>query len=134
MDKISKLLGICIELFEYLFAMVVLFAVILSVVASAQIFIQFDWTNNKAFYDFIYRVLLLVIGLELSRLLITHNLQAVLELIAFVIARKTLKPDITSLDILLIVLSFFLLICSRVLISVNFQNILKYTYGRTKIK
>lgn len=133
MEKTSKLLDKGIVLFEYLFAVVVLFAVIISVIASFNTFIQFDWANNKSFYDFIYRVLLLVIGLELARLLITHNLQAVLELIAFVIARKTLKPDITSLDILFIVLSFFLLICSRALISINFQDVLKNTYGRTKV-
>lgn len=130
MEKTSKLLGKSIELFEYLFALVVLFAVVISVLASLTSFMQFDWSSNKAFYDFIYRVLLLVIGLELARLLITHNIQAVLELIAFVIARKTLKPDITSLDILFIVISFFLLICSRVLISINFQDILKNAYGR----
>jgi len=133
MGKTSKLLDKCIVLFEYLFAVVVLFAVVISVVASLNIFIQFDWTSNKSFYDFIYRILLLVIGLELARLLITHNLQAVLELIAFVIARKTLKPDITSLDILLIVISFFLLICSRVLISINLQDILKNAYGKSKV-
>jgi hypothetical protein len=132
MDKTSKLLDKSIVLFEYLFAVVVLFAVVISVFASLNNFVQFDWGSNKSFYDFIYRILLLVIGLELARLLITHNLQAVLELIAFVIARKTLKPDITSLDILFIVISFFLLICSRALISINFQDILKNTYGRAK--
>jgi len=134
MEKTSKLLDKGIVFFEYLFAVVVLFAVVISVVASLNIFIQFDWTSNKSFYDFIYRILLLVIGLELARLLITHNLQAVLELIAFVIARKTLKPDITSLDIVFIVISFFLLICSRVLISINFQDILKNVYGRAKVQ
>lgn len=130
MEKTSKLLDKGIVLFEYFFAMVVLFTVAISVVASINLFFQFDWINNKSFYDFIYRILLLVIGLELARLLITHNLQAVLELIAFVIARKTLKPDITSLDILFTVISFFLLICSRVLISINFQEILKRSYDR----
>jgi len=133
MERMSKLLGKTIELFEYSFAVVVLFAVVISIVASLTSFMQFDWGSNKAFYDFIYRVLLLVIGLELARLLITHNLQAVLELIAFVIARKTLKPDITSVDILFIAIAFFLLICSRVLISINIQNILKNTYGRAKV-
>lgn len=134
MENISKSLGKAIELFEYSFAIVILGVVIISVVTSFFSFAQFDWSTNKSFYDFIYRILLLVIGLELARLLITHNLQAVLELIAFVIARKTLKPDITSLDILFIVISFFLLICSRVLISIDFQEVLKNSYGRTKEK
>lgn len=134
MKNASNYINKGIQIFEHFFAILVLLAVILSVFSSVRIFIQFDWSNNKSFYDLIYRVLLLVIGLELARLLITHNLQAVLELIAFVIARKTLKPDITSLDILLIVASFFLLIFSRVFISVRFQDFIKNNYGRAKKK
>jgi len=44
-------------------------------------------------------VLLLVIGLELVRMLVTHSLSAVLELLAFVIARKMLKPDLSGFTV-----------------------------------
>lgn len=39
-------------------------------------------------------------------MLITHNMDAVLELLAFVIARKMLRPELSSMDIALSVLSF----------------------------
>jgi hypothetical protein len=134
MDKISTSLSKIIQMFEFFFAVIVLISVVASISSNVNTFLFVDWSNNKSFYDLIYRVLLLVIGLELARLLITHNLQAVLELIAFVIARKTLKPDVTSLDVLLIVIAFFLLICSRVLIMFDFKNFYTMHYGRSKEK
>ena len=38
----------------------------------------------ETFYELIGRILLLVIGVELIRTLVTHDLTAVLELLAFV--------------------------------------------------
>jgi len=72
-----------------------------------------DWSAKETFYELIYRILLLVIGLELVRMLITHSLGAVLELLAFVIARKMLKPDLTAVDIILSVLAFVILLAGR---------------------
>jgi hypothetical protein len=61
----------------------------------------------------IYRVLLLVIGVELVRTLVTHELGAVLELLGFVVARRMLKPDLAVLDILLSVLAFVALLAAN---------------------
>ena len=72
-----------------------------------------DWRDTATLYELIYRVLLLVIGVELIRTLVTHNLGAVLELLAFVIARKLLKPDLSALDILLSVSAFAILLGTR---------------------
>ena len=72
-----------------------------------------DWRETATFYELIYRVLLLVIGVELVRTLVTHDLRAVLELLAFVIARKLLKPDLSTLDILLSVAAFVGLLAAR---------------------
>ena len=58
-----------------------------------------DWRSTETFYELTYRVLLLVIAVELVRTLITHDLTAILELLAFVIARKMLKPDLEAIDI-----------------------------------
>ena len=52
-------------------------------------------------------------AVELIRTLVTHDLGAVLELLAFVIARKLLKPDLTALDILLSVSAFVVLLFAR---------------------
>jgi hypothetical protein len=99
--------------FERLLAMVVLVGVVFSAIGSVQALLGQDWSTTDAFYDLVYRVLLLVIGLELVRMLVTHELAAVLELLAFVIARKMLKPDLTSLDIALNVLAFVGLVLAR---------------------
>jgi hypothetical protein len=73
---------------------------------STQTLAAMDWRLTETFYELIYRVLLLVIGVELVRTLVTHELRAILELLAFVVARKMLKPDLAVLDILLSVLAF----------------------------
>lgn len=130
MNKIKTLFPDIIQIFEYFFAVILLFVVLIAIISSVGIFAQSDWSLNQTFYDLIYRILLLVIGLELARLLITHNLQSVIELIAFVIARKTLKPDVSSSEILLISIAIFLLILSRVIISLDLHNLVKGLYGR----
>ena len=79
-----------------------------------------DWRLTETFYELIYRVLLLVIGVELVRTLVTHELRAILELLGFVVARKMLKPDLVVLDILLSVLAFVaLLAANRFLLSTS---------------
>ena len=80
---------------------------------SAIALVGMDWRDTATFYELIYRVLLLVIGVELIRTLVTHNLGAVLELLAFVIARKLLKPDLSAVDILLSVSAFAILLVTR---------------------
>lgn len=72
-----------------------------------------DWNHTDTLYELINRILLLVICLELIRTLLTHELEAVLELLAFVVARKTLKPDLSVTDILLSVIAFVILMIAR---------------------
>jgi hypothetical protein len=50
---------------------------------------------------------------ELIRTLVTHDLMAVLELLAFVVARKMLKPELATIDILLGVAAFAGLLAAR---------------------
>jgi hypothetical protein len=94
-------------------AAVVLIGVLAFLVTSVWHFLSLDWTSMDTYYDLIYRSLLIIIGLELVRMLVTHSVAAVLELLAFVIARKMLKPDLTSLDIILSVAAFVLLMAAR---------------------
>jgi uncharacterized membrane protein (DUF373 family) len=72
-----------------------------------------NWSNVDTLYELINRILLLVICLELIRTLLTHELEAVLELLAFVVARKTMKPDLSVIDILLCSVSFVILLAAR---------------------
>lgn len=98
---------------EQLLAGVVLVGVVFAGVGSVQALSVMDWRATDAMYELVYRVLLLVIGLELARMLVTHDLLAVVELLAFVIARKMLKPDLTSVDVALGVGAFAALLLAR---------------------
>ncbi len=80
---------------------------------SVKVLIVMDWSSTETFYEFINRTLIAVIGLELVRMLVNHSIGAVLELLAFVIARKMLKPDLESLDIALSAGSFVALMAAR---------------------
>jgi hypothetical protein len=103
---------------ERLLALVILCGVVLFGLCSAQTLAAMDWQLAETFYELIYRVLLLVIGIELVRTLVTHELRVILELLAFVVAMKMLKPDLAVLDILLGVLAFVaLLAANRFLLS-----------------
>jgi hypothetical protein len=103
---------------EGVLASAILIGVVGFGISSAYSLALMDWRTTDAFYELIYRVLLLAIGLELVRTLVTHNLAAVLELLAFVVARKMLKPDLDVLDILLSVVAFVaLLAANRFLLS-----------------
>ncbi len=105
---------------ERLLALVILGGVLVFGLSSAQTMATMDWQLTETFYELIYRVLLLVIGIELVRTLVTHELRAILELLAFVVARKMLKPDLAVLDILLSVLAFVaLLAANRFLLSTS---------------
>ena len=109
----EKLFNPIVRWFEKILAIAVLASVIVAAVKGGFYLAGMDWTAKETFYELIYRMLLLVIGLELVRMLITHSLAAVLELLAFVIARKMLKPDLTATDIILSVLAFVALLVGR---------------------
>jgi hypothetical protein len=98
---------------ERVLALVILGGVFVFGLRSAQTLAAMDWRLTETFYELIYRVLLLVIGVELVRTLITHDLRAILELLAFVVARKMLKPESATLDILLSVLAFVALLAAH---------------------
>ncbi len=98
---------------ERLLALVILGGVFVFGLRSIQTLAAMDWRLTETFYEMIYRVLLLVISVELVRTLVTHELRAILELLAFVVARKMLKPDLGVLDILLSVLAFVALLVAN---------------------
>lgn len=117
MKGFSNIIPITVKFIENFLAFIVLFSVTLYILSSFLFFLNADWQTKEVFYELIYRVLLTTIGLELARMLVTHNFLSILELLAFVVARKMLKPELTSIDVLLGVVSFtILLIANRFLI------------------
>lgn len=112
-----------VKVIETILACIVIASVLLYILNSIGMFISADWQDRETFYELIYRVLLTTIGLELARMLVTHNFISILELLAFVVARKMLKPDITTIDIVLGVISFVvLLFANRFLIIPTNKN------------
>lgn len=112
-DWIPKQFISAVVLLERVMALAVLAGVIIYGIGSSVMLFQMDWQLNDTFYELLYRVLLIVIGLELVRMLVIHDLSAVLELLAFVAARKVLKPDIAAFDIMLAILAFVALLAAR---------------------
>ena len=51
-------------------------------------------------HDFIATVLVILLGFEVVRLILVHNIAVVLELMLLVIARKMLYPEISALDLM----------------------------------
>lgn len=111
--KIAPQLAFLVRAIEFILALFVLAGVVASAGSSVQILLAKDWSSTAAFYELIYLVLLLVIGVELVKMLVVRDLLAVLELLAFVVARKMLKPELGSLDILLVVMAFVALMWAR---------------------
>lgn len=98
---------------ERVVAAVVLIAVCMYCVASVNVMLEMDWSQTETLYELIYRALVAVIGLELVRMLVTHSLASVVELIAFIISRRMLKQDMTSLDIATNVVALVTLLIAR---------------------
>ncbi len=113
LERLSKTYVKIISTLEKGLALVVIISILAYGARSLQYFFTANWGDTSTFYELVFRVLLIVIGLELARMLITHSLNAVLELLAFVIARKMLKPDLDTVDVILGVVSFVALLGAR---------------------
>lgn len=102
-----------ITVLEKFVALAVVIGVLVYAGQSVMVLLAMDWAITETYYELINRVLAVIIGLELVRMLVSHSIAAVLELLAFVIARKMLKPDLESLDIMAGVLAFVALMAAR---------------------
>lgn len=102
-----------ITFMEKLVALAVIAGVLAYSVYSVAVMAGMDWSVTETYYELINRVLAIIIGLELVRMLVSHSIASVLELLAFVIARKMLKPDLDSIDIMAGVLAFVALMAAR---------------------
>lgn len=102
---------------ELFMALIVIAATAFAFFHSFGVLADMDWSRMSTFYEMIDRMLLVIIGLEFVRMIVVRNLISVLELLAFVIARKMLKPDMSSLDIALGSFAFVLLVGTRYIIE-----------------
>ena len=112
-DKIDSIWKVSIIFLEKIVALAVIIGVGLYAGGSIVAVTDMDWAMTDTYYELINRVLAIIVGLELVRMLISHSIAAVLELLAFIIARKMLKPDLESIDIMAGVLAFVALMAAR---------------------
>lgn len=94
---------------EQILALPVLVGVVLYSLGTISILLSSNWSDSVVFYEFINRILIALVAFELVRLLVTHDIHAVSDLLTFVIARKLLKPDLTASDVLLGIIAFAIL-------------------------
>ena len=80
LTTLAKLFGTWLERF---LAAGIVAGIIAYGISSATELVRMNWHETATFYELIYRVLLMVIGIELVRTLLTHSLEAILELLAF---------------------------------------------------
>lgn len=102
---ISNNLGTVIHLF--LSALAVLLVIAAAIAAYDTVVSDFPalWQHQKDEYVVLQKIvqnlLLIAIAAEFALLLLFHRMSAAVEVVVFVIARKTVSPDITALDLLL---------------------------------
>ena len=104
----NRYVGTTIHLFLSVLALAILVAA--AIMAFDTIVRDFPklWQPTdeyKALQQIISNILLVAIAAELGLLLLFHRTSAAVEVIIFVIARKTVSPDITALDLLLSVVA-----------------------------
>lgn len=103
-------LSLALELIEKFLAITLIIGVIIYSVIQIIEFAHADWHATDTFYELINEVLLVTIGLELARMLIVHSVLAILELLAFVVARKMLKPSLDVYELFIGILAFVILL------------------------
>ena len=79
----------------------VLIAVIIMTVYQFGALVSTDWGEVNVFLELLKTVLQLAIGVEIARLLFSYSLETIIELAAFVVARKLLllEGDFVSLSL-----------------------------------
>lgn len=98
---------------ELLLALVVIIGVVISFANQAPRLLELDWGQTATFIEFMEVVLYLAVGVELARLLISYNINTVIELMVFVLARKILLFDESAFALVLLVLATVLLFAGR---------------------
>ncbi len=101
---VSNNLGVVIHLF--LSALAILLLVAAAIAAYDTVVREFPllWQHKDEYavlQKIIENILLIAIAAEFALLLLFHRMSAAVEVVVFVIARKTVSPEITALDLLL---------------------------------
>ena len=73
-----------------------------------------DYSDPKIYFsDLVSIFLSAIIGIEVGRVLITHNLIAMFDVLGLILVRKALDPKTSVLEVLILVFAFAVLILAR---------------------
>lgn len=112
-ERLSSLNENLVMWCERVIALALLLGVIAFFLATLRMAPHLDWKSLATFHEMGQRVLLLTIGLELVRTLISHELASIINLLSFVIARRMLEPQNPFWEIPLGVAAFAGLMATR---------------------
>ena len=96
----------------YLFALII-GAIIVSNFFMLPVFISMDWTDPQTFIEVLRVILFWVIGIEFARLLLSYQTEIVIELMAFVVARKLLLVEDDMMSVTLGIVAIIVLFMVR---------------------
>lgn len=111
-----------LHIIELFLAFVVIVGVGISFFNQIPTFFNLDWSLTSTFIEFMEVVLYLAVGVELARLLVSYNINTVIELLVFVIARKILLLEESALSLLLLVLATIILFAGRYFFMVKINK------------
>ena len=111
-DRAATVFSEAVRWLEIALAALVLVGILFAAGAAVRELWGLDWTASETFDRLLNRVLFIAIGLELVRMLVVHSLRAILEMLAFAIARNMLTPNPASFDIALGAVAFAVLLAA----------------------
>ena len=111
-DRAATAFSEAVRWLEIVLAALVLVGILFAAGAAVRELWALDWTASSTFDRLLNRVLFIAIGLELVRMLVVHSLRAILEMLAFAIARNMLTPNPAAFDIALGAVAFAVLLAA----------------------
>lgn len=94
-------------------ALALLIGIAVFFMATLKASLDLDWSSVGSLHEIWQRVLMVTIGLELVRTLISHNPSSLVNLLSFVIARRVLEPQTAFWEVPLGVAAFAALMATR---------------------
>lgn len=111
-DRAAAFFSEAVRWLEIVLAALVLVGILFAAGAAVRELWGLDWTASATFDRLLNRVLFIAIGLELVRMLVVHSLRAILEMMAFAIARNMLTPNPAAFDMALGAAGFAVLLAA----------------------
>lgn len=99
--------------YERVIALALLIGIAVFFMATLKTSWGLDWSSVGSLHEMWQRVLMVTIGLELVRTLISHNPSSLVNLLSFVIARRVLEPQTAFWEVPLGVAAFAALMATR---------------------